>query len=134
MERMEMEMERMETVWKKTNLHTTIVGGPVVDTAFLHMALSDPDRYKEINELHTRLIDTEAPIMRNSKGELAFNMDGVYYPIQKGRWSVPEEDKDMDDDGKTRVWFDAWKYNAIVEVQGLHFLMYIQTIKKQKAL
>lgn len=125
-------MEKMQSSWRKTNLFPTTIGGQVLTPFCQNLMLSDSDRFREINDLHTRLIDSDAPIMRNSEGELAFFMDGVYYPILRGHWIVPEQEEFVDDNGKTIVEFCDWKYNAIVEVQGLHFLMYIERIKKLK--
>ena len=119
-------MEKNQTVWKKTKLFPSIIGGPILTAFCQDMMLSEPDRFREISDLHKRFIDSDAPIMRNNKGESAFYMDGEYYPIQRGRWIVPEQEEFVDDNGKTILEFCDWKYNAIVEVQGLHFLMYIQ--------
>jgi len=122
-------MEKMQSSWKKIKLFPSIIGGPMLTAFCQKMMLSEPDRFKEIQDLHTRLVDTDAPIMRNSEGELAFYMDGVYYPIQRGHWIVPEQEGFVDDNGKTIFEFCDWPYNAIVEVQGLHFLMNLQRIK-----
>lgn len=122
----------MQTVWKKSKLFPSIIGGPLLTAFCQKMMFSEPDRFRKISDIHMQLFDSDAPIMRNSEGELAFYMDGVYFPIQRGHWIVPEQEEFIDDNGKTILEFCDWRYNAIVEVQGLHFLMYIQMPHKHK--
>ena len=122
----------MQTTWKKTKLVHTVIGGPIMTPFCQKMMFSEPDRFNEIRDFYLHLVNSDAPIMRNNKGELAFYMDGVYYPIQRGHWIIPEQEEFVDDNGNTVLEFCDWRYNAIVEVQGLHFLMYIEILKNLK--
>ena len=121
-------METNQQNWKPTDLHISMIGPEIKDELVLEMKATNPARFKEIQDLEIDIVSDTDEIVQNDKGELALFSKGTYYPLQSGKWIIPEPVTYEKEDGTEETVYEDWDFNYYIAIDGIRFLLMIEPV------